>query len=214
MIERKKKCLLLNLSVLAIILVIVDQVIKIWVKTNMSIGQHFDIFGDWAKIYFVENKGMAFGLSYGGDIGKIFLTSFRIIFFFFLLYWIYKLIKKGIKNDLGEYVMTPVPMLIALTMITAGAFGNIIDCVIYGQIFSESTSYSVSSFGGSYAPIFLGKVVDMFYFPMIDWQLPDYLPLIGGERFTFFDPVFNFADSCVSVGAAILILVYPRYFFK
>ena len=168
-----------RLFILGAVLVVIDQVIKVLVKTNMSIGEHFNVFGaDWFQILFIENKGMAFGMSFGGVIGKYALTAFRIV-------------------------------LVGLTLITAGALGNIIDCLFYGLVFSESAPGVVATWG-HYAPFMQGKVVDMFYFPL--WTWPDWVPLVGGD--IFFEPVFNFADSCVTVGAFYLILFQWKFFSK
>ena len=205
------------LLILGTALVIIDQIIKVLVKTNMAIGEHFSVLGDWFQILFIENEGMAFGMKFGGMFGKFLLTAFRLFLFGFLCWWITGLVRKGYctgKGKDGEKVYIPVPtgVLIGLTLITAGALGNIIDCMAYGQIFSESTRMSVAQFGGSYAPVMFGKVVDMFYFPLIDTYWPDWMPFIGGMPFRFFEPVFNFADSCVTVGAAYLILFQYRFF--
>ena len=189
-----------GLLLLGVLLVVVDQVIKVLVKTNMSLGEHFSVLGDWFQILFVENKGMAFGMAFGGVIGKYFLTVFRVALFIFLVIWISRLLKRETKVPRG--------VLIGLTLIAAGALGNIIDCMFYGLIFSESTYGAVASFGGHYAPFMQGKVVDMFYFPL--WTWPEWVPLVGGD--IFFEPVFNFADSCVTVGALYLILFQWKFF--
>ena len=188
------------LLLLGILLVLIDQVIKVLVKTNMTLGESIPVLGNWFQLLFVENKGMAFGLSWGGVIGKYLLTAFRIALFGFLCWWISGLIKKG---------KAPMGVLVGLTLITAGAFGNIVDCLCYGLIFSESTYDTVATLG-SYAPFMQGKVVDMFYFPL--WTWPDWVPWLG-ERI-FFEPVFNFADSCVTVGAIYLILFHWKFFAK
>ena len=189
-------------------LVIIDQVIKILVKTNMSIGENFNVIGQWFRIYFIENEGMAFGMKFGGSVGKFILSLFRIVLFGALVYWIRALLKKP---------GTPSGVTVGLTLIAAGALGNIIDCLFYGILFSESTYSSVAEFlpdGGGYAPFFFGKVVDMFYFPIIDTTFPEWLPLIGGNPFRFFAPVFNFADSCVTCGALYLIFFQWKFFAK
>lgn len=239
-----------RLFLLGFALVVIDQIIKVLVKLNMSIGEHFSVFGDWFQIFFIENEGMAFGMQFGGALGKLLLSLFRIVLFSFLCWWIAKLAKRGVelpKQDKGsacpfarlfgnkgagvcknkvsekqggsgavkaEVNETKVPtgVLVGLTMITAGAFGNIIDSLFYGLIFSASEPGVVASFGGSYAPFLFGKVVDMFYFPLIDTTFPSWLPFIGGHDFRFFEPVFNFADSCVTVGAFYLILFQYRFF--
>ena len=198
-----------------ILLVIIDQIIKVLVKTNMTIGEHFSVIGDWFQILFIENEGMAFGMKFGGMAGKFALTLFRLVLFGFLCWWIARLDRKGRQvkvNDTVAWERVPTGVLVGLTLITAGALGNIIDCLAYGQLFSASTPYEVAQFGGSYAPVMFGKVVDMFYFPLIDTTWPSWIPVIGGEPFRFFEPVFNFADSCVTVGAAYLILFQYKFF--
>ena len=202
-----------RLLILGAVLVVIDQVVKILVKTHMSIGQSITVFPDWFQILFIENKGMAFGMSFGGVLGKYALTAFRIVLFGFLVWWISNLLKRGTEADkkAGAEKRTPVPMgvLVGLTMITAGALGNIFDCLFYGLIFTESAPGVVATWG-HYAPFMQGKVVDMFYFPL--WTWPDWVPLVGGD--IFFEPVFNFADSCVTVGAIYLILFHWRFFSK
>lgn len=191
-----------NLLILGILLVVIDQVVKILVKTNMAIGDHFNVFGgEWFQILFIENKGMAFGMAFGGVIGKYALTAFRIALFGFLTWWISRLLKRENR--------VPTGVLVGLTLITAGALGNIIDCLFYGLVFTESAPGVVATLG-HYAPFMQGKVVDMFYFPL--WRWPDWVPLLGGD--IFFEPVFNFADSCVTVGALYLILFQWKFFSK
>ncbi len=194
-----------KLVLLGFLLVLIDQVLKVVIKTNMSLGESIHVFGDWFQILFVENEGMAFGMKFGGIVGKFFLSFFRIILFGALWVWIYKLLK---KKD------TPTGVVVGLCLIAAGALGNIIDCLFYGMIFSESTYMTVAHFGGNYAPFMFGHVVDMFYFPIIDTVLPEWMPWIGGKPFLFFAPVFNFADSCVSCGAFYLILFHYKFFAK
>ena len=200
-----------RLLILGAVLVVIDQVIKVLVKTHMSIGESLTVFPDWFQILFIENKGMAFGMSFGGVIGKYALTAFRIVLFAFLTWWISQLLKRGTAADKKDGKRSPVPMgvLVGLTMITAGALGNIFDCLFYGLIFTESAPGLVATWG-HYAPFMQGKVVDMFYFPL--WTWPDWVPLVGGD--IFFEPVFNFADSCVTVGAIYLILFQWKFFSK
>ena len=187
-----------KLLILGVILVVIDQVIKVLVKTNMGLGEHFDVIGNWFKILFIENEGMAFGWAFGGKVGKLLLSLFRICLCGALIWWISSLCRKnGAARAAGKAAPIPDGVLVGLTLITAGAFGNIIDSLFYGIIWG-------------YAPFLFGKVVDMFYFPL--WTWPDWVPLLGGH--IFFEPVFNFADSCVTVGAFYLILFQWKFFAK
>ena len=169
-----------RLVILGVLLVVIDQVIKYLVKTNMYLGEQIPVIGQWFRLCFVENEGMAFGMKFGGATGKFILSLFRIILCGVLCWWISRLNR---RNDV------PAGVLVGLTLITAGAFGNIVDCLFYGLIWD-------------YAPFMFGKVVDMFYFPIIR----------SGETVYFFSPVFNFADSCVTVGAFYLVLFQWRFF--
>ena len=171
-----------RLLLLGILLVVIDQVIKYLVKTNMELGQQIYVIGQWFRLCFVENEGMAFGMAFGGQVGKFLLSLFRIVLSGALIWWISSLIRKG---------TAPKGVLVGLTLITAGAVGNIIDSLFYGVIWG-------------YAPLMFGKVVDMFFFPIIR----------QGERVIFFSPVFNFADSCVTVGAFYLVLFQWKFFSK
>ena len=196
-----------KLLILGVILVVIDQVIKILVKTNMQIGEHFSVIGNWFQIFFIENEGMAFGMKFGGAVGKFLLSFFRIALSGALCWWIASLVRKSVDSE-GKSALLPdgkpvVPtgVLVGLTLITAGAFGNIIDSLFYGVIFD-------------YAPLMFGRVVDMLYFPLIDTTWPAWVPFVGGERLLFFAPVFNFADSCVTVGAFYLILFQNRFFTR
>ena len=181
-----------KLLILGILLVVIDQVIKIVVKTNMQIGQHIYVIGNWFQILFIENEGMAFGMKFGGAVGKFLLSFFRIGLFAALCWWISTLVKKS---------TVPTGVIVGLTLITAGAFGNIIDSLFYGLIFG-------------YAPFMFGRVVDMFFFPIIDTTWPAWMPFVGGNHFLFFAPVFNFADSCVPVGALYLIVFQYKFFAR
>ncbi|MBQ6244006.1 MAG: signal peptidase II [Bacteroidales bacterium] len=172
----------IRLLLLGVLLVVIDQVIKYLVKTNMELGEQIFVIGQWFRLCFVENEGMAFGMSFGGQVGKFLLSLFRIILSGFLIWWIRSLDKKG---------TAPTGVLVGLTLITAGAIGNIIDSLFYGILWG-------------YAPFMFGKVVDMFFFPIIR----------DGARVIFFSPVFNFADSCVTVGAFYLILFQWKFFAK
>ncbi|MBQ6286699.1 MAG: signal peptidase II [Bacteroidales bacterium] len=192
---------------LGILLVVIDQVIKILVKTNMEIGEHIHVFGNWFQILFIENEGMAFGMKFGGAVGKFLLSFFRIGLFAALCWWISSLIKKSVDADGKQATLpdgtpkVPTGVIVGLTLITAGAFGNIIDSLFYGLIFN-------------YAPFMFGRVVDMLYFPIIDTTWPAWMPFVGGKEFLFFAPVFNFADSCVTVGAIYLIFFQYKFFAR
>lgn len=187
--------------ILIITVIILDQALKIWVKTNFFLGEGVHIT-DWFQLYFIENNGMAFGMEMGS---KLFLTWFRIIAVAILIYIICR-----IKDR--EYVSRGCMVCVAL--ITAGAAGNIIDCVFYGIIFDNPLPPEVATFmpdGGGYASLFHGKVVDMLYFPLFSFYWPDWIPIIGGDYFLFFQPVFNLADAAITVGILALILFYSKY---
>lgn len=188
------------LPLLVLLLLLIDQVVKIWIKTTMMIGQEHYITS-WFRIAFIENEGMAFGLTLGS---KLFLTLFRIVAMGGLGYYLYRLAKSR-SYSLG--------FLSCLSLVLAGGLGNIIDCVAYGQIFTESTRTQVAelvAWGHGYERLFYGHVVDMLYFPMIEGTFPDWLPVWGGEDFIFFRPVFNLADSYISVAVVVLLIFYPR----
>ncbi len=187
----------------ALFLLVVDQLLKFWIKTNMFLGQEFKIF-DWFIIHFTENNGMAFGLEFGGDTGKIILSLFRIIVIVWGFYYITTLTKSKLPNGL----------LIALGLVFGGAIGNIIDGVFYGVLFNDSYNQIAEFLPaiGGYSTFLMGKVVDMFYFPLINTHFPNWLPFFGGEHFIFFRPVFNIADAGISVGMFMLILFYRKHF--
>ena len=197
-----------KLFALGVLLVVIDQIMKILVKTNMQIGEHFNVIGNWFQIFFIENEGMAFGMKFGGMAGKFCLSLFRIILFGLLFWWISSLSRKSVTPDGGKALLpdgktpvVPTGLLVGLTLIAAGAMGNLIDCLFYGLIFD-------------YAPFMFGRVVDMLYFPLIDTVWPTWMPFVGGERFLFFAPIFNFADSCVTVGAIYLLIFQYSFFMR
>ena len=195
------------ISMFVVLLLVIDQVIKFAVKLNMTLGESISVFGDWFQICFVENNGMAFGMQFGGVVGKIILTLFSVVLIGFIIYYIKRVLLK--KTD------PPTGVLVGVSLVLVGAIGNVIDCLFYGQIFSASSYMMVSELfpsGGGYAPLMMGKVVDMFYFPIIDTTLPEWVPFWGGNEFVFFRPVFNFADSCISV-AVIYMILFQRKFF-
>ena len=185
---------------------ILDQTLKFWIKTTMFFGQETHVMGDWFLLHFTENYGMAFGFQFAGEFGKLFLSIFRILAVIAIGIYIYKISQK--KHNTG--------LIISLSLIFAGAFGNIIDSAFYGLLFSESSPYQVASFmpeDGGYGTFLHGKVVDMFYFPVIKGTFPDWIPFWGSEKFIFFRPVFNIADSAITIGVFILIF-FQRNFFK
>ena len=190
-----------QLSALIVIgVLVIDQFIKIWVKTNMYWHESIKIT-DWFYIYFTENNGMAFGMEF---FDKFFLTGFRIIAAIAITWMLIQYSKKDYKTG----------FLVCVSLILAGAVGNIIDCILYGEIFSESTHSAISTwvpFGEGYSSLFYGKVVDMFYFPLIETNWPEWMPFVGGEHFIFFSPIFNFADAAISCGIIALILFYSKY---
>ncbi len=197
-----------RLTLFVILLLVVDQVSKIVVKTNMTLGESIPVFGNWFQIYFVENMGMAFGMNFGAGIGKLLLTLFRLVLSAAIIVYMRKLLKEP---------ETPAGVLYGLAAILCGAMGNIVDSLFYGLIFNESTYMQVATLfpaGGGYAPLGFGKVVDMLYFPLIDTTWPEWMPFVGGTPFRFFNAIFNFADSCITVGAAYLIFFQWKFFSK
>lgn len=199
--ERNTKAGLIAILVVTLV-IIIDQVVKIWIKTNMFLGEDYEI-ASWFHIHFVENEGMAFGMKIDG--GKLFLSLFRIVAVAFIGYYLYTLVKKGYKTG----------YIACIALILAGAFGNIVDCVFYGEIFSASYPGigGVAHFvpiGDGYGTWLHGKVVDMFYFPLFSGTFPEWVPLWGGDQFVFFNAIFNVADAAITVGIFVLILFYRR----
>ena len=191
-------------SIMIVLLILVaDQTLKILVKTHMTLYQQIPIFGNWGILHFVENNGMAFGLALPGSLGKIVLTSFRMLAVVAIAYYLRHLIR--LKAHTG--------LIITLSMVMAGAMGNIIDSVFYGLIFSSSSPIQAATMfpeGGGYAPLMQGRVVDMFYFPLIKGNYPQWFR--GGSGFIFFRPVFNIADSSISVAVFIILFNQKRFF--
>lgn len=186
--------------VIVLLILVVDQWIKIWVKTHMCLGDSIRL-ADWAYIAFTENKGMAFGMDFFGTMA---LCCFRMVAIGFLVWFLFKVTRMP-KIKWGFIVL--------LSMVVAGAIGNIVDNVFYGLIFSDSPGYVPShlvAMGTGYGSVFEGRVVDMFYFPMIRTSWPDWMPLCGGERFVFFSPVFNFADAAISCGGVLIVACYYK----
>lgn len=206
-----------QVALIVILVLVIDQALKIWIKTNFYYGQELFLIGDWARLHFLENEGMAYGARFhdlpiigkyiNPAVAKPALTIFRIIAVGFIFYIIKNLIQKGNKKGL----------IYSMALILAGAIGNIIDSVFYGKIFSESPRYTqelATMFpeNGGYANWFYGKVVDMFYFPMFQTTLPEWFPINGGQPFEFFRPVFNVADASISIGIFIILLFYRGIF--
>ena len=179
---------------------IIDQVLKIWVKTHMYWHESIRVT-DWFYIFFTENPGMAFGMEL---FGKIFLSTFRIIAVIILGWYIYRIVKNKLKTG----------YIACFALIFAGALGNVLDCIFYGEIFTASTNTSIARFvpfGHGYGTWFHGKVVDMFYFPIIETNWPQWMPFVGGDQFIFFSPIFNFADAAISCGIIALLIFYSKY---
>jgi len=187
------------------LILIADQILKIWIKTTFYLGESHPVIGHWFYLHFTENEGMAFGMKLGGQWGKLLLSIFRILAIAAICWWLYTAEKKGAGNL----------MIICIALILAGAIGNIIDSAFYGLIFSESNYMQLATVfpkGGGYTTFLHGKVVDMFYFPIIETRLPSWVPLYGGEDFVFFRPVFNIADSAITTGVLMLIVFQRKIF--
>lgn len=187
-------------ALIIIAVLVIDQIIKIWVKTSMYMHESIRIT-DWFYIYFTENNGMAFGMEL---FGKLFLTSFRVVAVCLIAWYLFRVVNKHYKTG----------YIVCLSLILSGAVGNIIDSIFYGEIFSESTRTQIASWvplGEGYGSWLHGKVVDMFYFPIIDTNWPSWMPFVGGEHFIFFSPIFNFADAAISCGIIAMLLFYSRY---
>ena len=202
-------------TILVIIILLIDQILKFWIKTNMFIGQDFPVLGNWFQILFVENPGMAFGWEIGGKVGKTFLSLFRLAAIVVIIWYVRMLIREK----------APQGFIICVSLILAGAIGNMIDCAFYGLIFNTGTTFNtelgiyesysgVSQFSGGYASFLHGCVVDMLSFPILRGTYPDWFPFKAGESFLFFRPVFNIADSAVTIGVFSIVLFYWGYLKK
>ena len=194
-----KKAVLLIFAIL-----LIDQVLKIWIKTHMVIGQEIHLFGNWGILHFIENNGMAFGMEMGGKPGKLILSIFRVVAIFGIGWFLSSLIQR--KAHIG--------LILAVSAIMAGAIGNIIDSAFYGMIFSESFNQHAILFppGGGYSSFLHGRVVDMFYFPVINTHWPEWSPFRPGESLVFFRPVFNIADSSITCGVIAIVLFQKKMF--
>jgi len=195
----------LKRSLITIFLVLfIDQAAKIWIKSTMSLGEEIMVFDDWFRIHFTENNGMAFGMQLGGAYGKLLLSLFRLGAISVIGYYLYRICKNKVNAGL----------IISVSMIFAGAAGNMIDSAFYGMIFSESYHTAAQLFpeGGGYSSFLHGKVVDMFYFPVFRGEYPQWLPFLGGDSFVFFRPVFNVADSAITIGVFILLFFQKKFF--
>lgn len=198
-----------KVALLIIIILIADQALKFYIKTHYTLGEEHKVFGSWFRLHFVENEGMAWGLKFGGDLGKILLTLFRLVAVVLGTFYLAQIIKK--KYHPG--------FIICASLIYAGAFGNLIDSMFYGMIFSNSNPFMPATFlpaAGGYASFFHGQVVDMLYFPIIQTHYPSWFPIASwrGEEFEFFSPVFNLADSSISIGVIALLIWQKKFFPK
>ncbi|NTW23957.1 MAG: lipoprotein signal peptidase [Lentimicrobium sp.] len=192
---------------IVVIILIIDQVLKFWIKTNMSLGEEINVLGNWFIIHFTENPGMAFGMQFAGDYGKLILSIFRIIAIIGIIYYLYIITRKKVTNGL----------IISLSLVLAGAMGNMIDSAFYGMIFSNSNYFEVARFmpvEGGYGTFLHGRVVDMFYFPIFQGFYPSWVPFVGGSDYIFFRPVFNIADSSITIGVLLMIIFQKQFFQK
>ncbi|HNW73246.1 MAG TPA: lipoprotein signal peptidase [Bacteroidales bacterium] len=192
-------------ALIVLFILILDQILKIWIKTTFYLGESHAVLGQWFFLHFTENEGMAYGMKLGGANGKLLLSLFRIAAVVVIIWWLYRVTRKKASNLL----------IVCISLILAGALGNIIDSAFYGLLFSESTYMQIATLfppGGGYGTFLHGKVVDMLYFPIIETRYPIWFPFVGGEEFLFFRPVFNVADSAITTGVLILIVFQKKIF--
>lgn len=190
-------------AIIIVCVILLDQFLKIWVKTNFFYGEEY-VITDWFRLFFIENNGMAFGMEFGS---KLLLTLFRIVAVSLFIYYIYR-IKDNSRIQTG--------FIVCISLMTAGALGNVIDCIFYGLIFDNPIPpFTATLFpeSGGYGTLFHGRVVDMLYFPLVEWNWPEWVPGIGGDHFVFFQPIFNIADAALSVGVVALIIFYSKNLF-
>jgi signal peptidase II len=189
------------------IIILVDQLSKFYIKTHFYYGEEVSVIGNWFKLHFIENEGMAFGMKLSdASIGKLALTLFRLVAVVFGFFFLKKIVDKGYSRG----------AVICGSLVLAGALGNLIDSIFYGMIFTESSFHiaQLVPFGQGYGNLFHGRVVDMLYFPIVETRLPNWIPFMGGKDFVFFEPVFNVADAAISVGVLTLVLFQKRLVYK
>jgi len=202
----KRLSILQQAALVVFAVILLDQSVKIWIKMTMKIGDSFQVFGNWFYILFTENKGMAFGMEFGGDFGKLALSLFRIVAVIGIGWYLHKLSKSNASKGL----------IFGLALVLAGALGNIIDSMVYGMLFTDSYGRMAEFLPatGGYASFLHGRVVDMLYFPLLEGFYPSWIPFVGGEEFVFFRPIFNIADSSISIGVVYLMLFHRKELFK